>query len=339
VRALSTKQLTVALAHRQGLIERWRVPPAKAIKRLTPLQAQEPRAPYVALAARLEVFERADLERAIDAGAVVKTTINRLTLHLAAAEDYPAYAQLTRQARQRRIAKTHPHVDTEALAAWFRTPRTNPEIRERMLEYEPEPDGPWTAVALARILLPLIQVPPAGHWNDPRRSQFVLDPRPLPTPADAARVVLKRYLAAFGPASRADIAGWAGTAQKDFDFTGTVSHRDEHGTELLDLPRAKLPPATTKLPPRFLGNWDQPLLAYKQRDRIIPPEVVPLQLTLSGAPTVTVDGRVAASWEMDEGRMLITKHTDFDLEAVREEGLRTARFYAPGARHHEVVEK
>ena len=99
--------MTAALAARQGLIERWRATPAEAIRRLTPLQAQHPPAPFIALAARLHEFKRADLERAIDDRAVVKTTINRLTLHLAAAEDYPAYAQLTRQPRMRTWRKTY----------------------------------------------------------------------------------------------------------------------------------------------------------------------------------------------------------------------------------------
>ena len=50
---------------------------------------------------------------------------------------------------------------------------------------------------------------------------------------------------------------------------------------------------------RLLGRWDQPLLAYADRERIIPPEVQPLNLTLSGDQTVTVDGRVAASWQLE----------------------------------------
>jgi hypothetical protein len=194
-------------------------------------------------------------------------------------------------------------------------------------------------VLLARTLLPLVQLPPAGHWRDARRAEFVLDPRPFPSPQDAATIVVRRYLKAFGPASKADIAGWAGVAQKDLgDFTGLVRYRDEHGTELFDLPDLALPPVDTPLPPRFLANWDQPLLAYRRRDRIIPPELIPLQLTLSGAQTVTVDGRVAASWTMDDGRMTITRHTDFDVRRVKAEALRTARFCAPEARHHELVE-
>ena len=125
------------------------------------------------------------------------------------------------------------------------------------------------------------------------------------------------------------MADWAGVAQREFPW-----HKVHHRL----LPRREGPRAdrparisrsrrpTTHLPPRFLGNWDQPLLAYADRDRIIPPEVQPLKLTLSGDCTVTVDGRVAASWRMDGPKLLIKPHTDFDHDAVRDEALRTARF-------------
>jgi membrane carboxypeptidase/penicillin-binding protein len=113
VRTLTRPELTAALAVRQGLAERLRAAPADAVRRLTPLQAQHPPAPYLALAARVEGFAREGLEAAITDGAVVKTTINRLTLHLAAAADYPAYAQLTRQARMRTWRKQFAHLDEE----------------------------------------------------------------------------------------------------------------------------------------------------------------------------------------------------------------------------------
>jgi hypothetical protein len=64
---------------------------------------------------------------------------------------------------------------------------------------------------------------------------------------------------------------------------------------------------------------------------------LPLKLTLSGDQTVTVDGRVAASWAMDGARLVITPHTDFPHGGIREEALRTARFYAPDAQRHAVA--
>jgi winged helix DNA-binding protein len=345
VRVLSRAELTAALAVRQMLAERQRIPPAEAVRRLTPLQGQHPPAPFIALAARLDGFERSHLEAAITERAVVKTTINRLTLHLCDGGDYPAFAQLTRQGSLRKLAA---QLDTEKLAAelgpWLREPRTNPEIRERMRGYDGVGDEAWAPILIARTLLPLIQLPPAGFWDDARRASFVIDPRPLPDPVEAATLVLARYLEAFGPASRRDAAAWAGVAQRDFagasERLETVSFRDEHGTELLDLPGAPLPSADTPLPPRFLSHWDQPLLAYAQRDRIIPPAVQPLKLTLSGDPTVLVDGRVAASWSIDGGRITITPHVEISRAArkqIREQAERTARFCTPDASAVEVV--
>ncbi len=342
MRVLTREELTAALAARQFLVERRRIPAAEAVRRLTPLQGQHPPAPFIALAARLEGFTREELEAAIDTRDVVKTTINRLTLHLAAATDFPAFAQLTRQARMRNWRKTYPHLDEERVTAelseFFATPRTNTGIRERVREYEGVEPDPWTPVIFARTLLPLVQLPPAGHWDDSRRAEFVLDPRPLPDLADAAALVLTRYLEAFGPASRRDVAAWSGAAQRDFPWerVQTVSYRNEKGVELLDLPGRELPPADIHLPPRFLAHWDQPLLAYADRDRIIPPEVQPLKLTLTGDCTVTYDGRVAASWTVDGPKLTITQHTDFPRAAVEEEALRTARFCAPDASGHTV---
>jgi hypothetical protein len=337
MRVLTRAELTATLAHRQGLITRWRTTPAEAIKRLTPLQGQEARAPFVALAARVEGFERAHLEQAITDGLVAKSTLMRLTLHLADMGDFPAYAALLRHSRMRKWRASDPGVDDEAaeLAEWFTTPRTNREIREKI-----EAPDLYTPILRARTLVPLVQLPPAGHWEDRgRNTRFVKDPRPLPSPHDAAKLVLERYLAAFGPAQKRDLAAWAGAAQRDFDFDAmpTVSYRDEQGRTLLDLPGADILPGDTPLPPRFLANWDQPLLAYKDRDRIIPPEVQPLQLTLSGDQTLTVRGRVVASWRVDDGELTITRHVDFPEDGVKEEALRTARFCTPHARAFAVV--
>jgi len=352
VRTLTRPELTAALAARQGLIERQRLSPAEAIRRLTPLQGQHPPAPYIALSARLDGFTRADLEATLDARGVVKTTLMRLTLHLAAADEYPAYAQLVRQARLRTWRKQYPHLDeagvTAKLGAWLEEPRTNEEIRERVRRYEGVTDEPWTPIVFARVLLPLVQLPPAGHWGDRRRPSFVVDGRALPDPADAATLVLSRYLAAFGPASRRDAAAWAGVAQRDlaagWERLDTVEYRDEQGTALFDLPGQPVPPASTRLPPRLLARWDQPLLAHADRERIIPTAVQPLKLTLSGDPTVTVDGRVAASWALERAgsaaRLTVTPHVEISRAAraaVRAEAERTARFCEPDAGRVEVV--
>jgi hypothetical protein len=333
MRVLTREELTAATAARQFLIERHRLSPAEAIRRLTPLQGQHPPAPHIGLAARLEGFTQTGLERAIDGRQVLKATLMRMTLHLAHADEFGAYAQLCRHHRMRMLRKRHPDLDEKRIAAdlidFLKTPRTNVELRERIATHDGAPPDPNMPLLYARTLLPLTFLPPAGHWRDStRNARFVLDPRPLPDQRRAAALVLTRYLAAFGPASKKDVADWAGVAQREFPWeeVATVAYRDEKGRELIDLPDQPLPSAGTRLPPRLVGNWDQPLLAYADRDRIIPPEVQPLKLTLSGDCTVLVDGRVAASWRMDGPTLRITPHTDFDHRAVLEEARRTARF-------------
>jgi hypothetical protein len=254
----------------------------------------------------------------------------------------------------RKWRKDYGHLDEELvkeeLRAFLREPRSNPEIREYVLgRYDGVPTGhEWHAIMFARSLLPLVHLPPAGFWRDRSRPRFAVDQRPLPDPGDAATLVLERYLRAFGPAGKRDAAAWAGVAQRDFaaawERLPVVSYRGEGGTELLDLPGEPLPPASTKLPVRFLSRWDQVLLAYADRDRIIPPELGPLRLTLSGDQTVTVDGRVAASWKLERAtrrvKVVIEPHTAIRKSAhaqIRAEAKRIARFAEPEADTIEVA--
>jgi hypothetical protein len=214
MRVLTREELTAATAARQFLIERRTLTPGAAIRRLTPLQGQHPPAPHIALAARLEGFTQADLNSALDARDVVKATIMRMTLHVAAGEDFPAYAQLARHHRMRAFRSRYPELDEERvvadLGAWLKTPRGNAEIRERVQGYAGAPQDANVPLLLARTFLALTFVPPAGHWRDStRNATFVLDPRPLPDPEAAGALVLTRYLEAFGPASKRDVAAWA----------------------------------------------------------------------------------------------------------------------------------
>jgi hypothetical protein len=350
-RTLTRRELTAALAARQMLIERQRLDPAEAIRRLTPLQGQHSPAPHIALAARLEGFNPADLDAAIGAGRVLKTTIMRQTLHVSEGAEYPAYAQLSRQARMRKWRNAHSHVDEERLVAdlgsWLREPRTNEDIHERVVGYG-VPDRPYLPVLYARTLISIVHVPPSGYWRNRSRAVYVADPRPLPDPVEAAKLVLTRYLAAFGPASRRDAASWAGVAQRDYAEAlaqlETVSYRNENGVELLDLPGQPLPPADTPLPVRFLAHRDQPLLAYADRERILPAEVLPLRLTLSGDTTFTVDGRVAGSWNLERAseavKITLRPHIDISRAAraeIRAEAERTARFCEPDARSIDIA--
>lgn len=78
--------------------------------------------------------------------------------------------------------------------------------------------------------------------------------------------VARRYLAAFGPATAADLVAWCRvTGLSDVIArirpTLRVLH-DADGRELFDLPRAPRSPAATPAPPRFLPDFDNVLLSH-----------------------------------------------------------------------------
>jgi hypothetical protein len=165
--------------------------------------------------------------------------------------------------------------------------------------------GPW---------LDLVRVPPAGTWERRRADLFQTAERwvgPEQVDAgDALDLLVRRYLAAFGPASRADVAQWAGMKATEVDPAlarlRLRRFRDEAGGELLDLPRAPLPHAETPAPARFLPTWDAILLAHARRAGVLREDdrsrVFSTKMPQS-IGTFLVDGVVAGTWRYDGGRV------------------------------------
>ena len=111
-----------------------------------------------------------------------------------------------------------------------------------------------------------------------------------------------RYLAAFGPATAADMQKWSGLTRLS-EVTERlrpqlVTFRDLQGKELYDLPNAPRPDRDTPAPPRFLPVFDNVLLAHADRTRIVAAEHLHALFgtaALTAGP-VLVDGFVAATW-------------------------------------------
>jgi hypothetical protein len=72
------------------------------------------------------------------------------------------------------------------------------------------------------------------------------------------------------------------------------SYRDEAGRELLDLADAELTEPETPAPPRFLPAFDNVVLGYADRSRMIDDDH--RLLSVGGARFVLIDGRVAGTW-------------------------------------------
>src|SRR2546430_12668808 len=129
---------------------------------------------------------------------------------------------------------------------------------------------------------------------------------------EAGAETLGRYLAGFGPGSRRDIVAWSMMHVPEISralerLEPLLRFRDELGRELLDVPGAPLPDPETPAPVRFLPKWDNVLLAWADRTRVLPEHYRKTVISMNGdvAQTFLVDGFVAGVWRVENGRIVL----------------------------------
>jgi winged helix DNA-binding protein len=342
VRVLTLRELNRATLARQFLLERRKLSALGAIERLAGMQAQWPQAPYVGLWTRIPAFRRETLERAVRSGKVVKATVMRGTLHLVTTRDYgmffAAFADMRAWADEESLA-LGTRLAPELRAMFEDGPLTFQQVLERMATEHGIDDELtrrrtwWVARKAGHVL------------HAPETALFTARPQALFAPvAEPARVeptlaraeLARRYLAAFGPAARADLADWSGMRVSDFaDALDSLEplrrFRDERGRELLDLPRAPLPDAATPAPVRFLPKWDNVLLGFADRTRVLPEQYRKTVIGKNGdvAQTFLVDGVVAGTWREEKGKVKLAPFAPLPRAARREaedEAARLAEF-------------
>lgn len=306
-RVLTLRELNRTTLLRQLLLERVRLSPVRAIERLAGLQAQLPSSPYLALWARLEGFERASLERALRQRRVVKALLMRATMHLVSAGDLPWLDAVVREARtlaRTRATQPPPQRLVEEIVELTRArARTRTELMEALgLDSRTQDTVELRTYAWVVALARLEQTPESASYGFRGSPRYEPADHEHPPLADAAAFAIRRYLAAFGPATRADVAQWSGVPIRDlepgFQAIRFRRFRDERGRELLDLPRAPLAPADAPAPARLLPRWDELLLAHKDRARVLPEEYRSAVIHKNGdvQQTFLVDGVVAGLW-------------------------------------------
>jgi hypothetical protein len=335
------------------LLERAAMSPAAAIEHLVGMQAQVPTDPYFGLWSRLADFDPLALSALIKSRKAARIAVMRGTLHLVTARDalaMRAWVQpvLSRTLVSKEWGKKTRGVDMDALVAAGRAavegePLTLAELRPVLAAAFPDFDA--TALSWAfHYSAPLVQVPPRGLWGEgglPRVTTIETWLRKAQTTPSTEKMVL-RYLAAFGPASIADMQAWSGLTKLATVFDSLrpklVTFRDETGRELFDLPDAPRPEPDTPAPPRFLPVYDNVTLGFANRDRILgraPPRAVPQNLNVRA---FLIDGFVAGFWKVDEenGRATLTLEpfsalSGKDQRALVAEARKLVAFAAPEA--------
>ncbi|HEX4745824.1 MAG TPA: winged helix DNA-binding domain-containing protein [Gaiellaceae bacterium] len=312
-RVLTLRELNRATLARQLLLRRERLAPVNVLEHLVGMQAQWPPAPYVGIWTRTASFRPEMLERQLARGTVVKANLMRQTLHLVTRRDYA----LLRFA----ISESgHPDQwpDSIAVAPTVRAraeqgPVTMAEGLE-LLEREHGMTGMTARRAWrgGRMRAHVLHHHETALWRARPEGRFVAiaEPEPL-DPTEARAEMLRRYLAAFGPASRRDMDAWSMMRQPAIKAALALLElrrfRDEHGRELLDVEGAPLLEPEAPAPVRFLPKWDNVLLAFADRTRVLPEPYRRVVIGSNGdvAQTFLVDGFVAGTWSVEKARVAV----------------------------------
>jgi len=352
---LSDRALNRATLARQLLLARHKLPVVKAVEQVLALQAQVPRPPHVGLWTRLQTFEREHLLEPLHARTLVRATTMRGTIHIMSAKDFIAFRgalQPSLTAGWKTVAGKAPVPPIDKLLAAGRKflgsgGYTFNDIRAELVKQFPKAHDRVMGYAV-RTHVPLVQVPTReDDWGFPSDAAFALADgwlkKPIGEGAGASALIL-RYLAAFGPASAADIQSWTG-------FRGVadllkpirsklVTFSDERGRELFDLPKAERPDPDTDAPVRFLPEYDSVMLGHADRSRIVDEKFRKVLVTknLIIPATFLVDGRIAGTWKLERKKKSATVLLSplFPLKkaaraALKEEGEALARFVEPEA--------
>ena len=356
---LSRRALNRALLARQMLLRPVTLSAAAAIERLVGMQAQAPNLPYVGLWARLQSFRHEELSDLMRSRRAVRTSLMRNTIHLVTTEDARRLKPIFQPLHERGFFRGSPwgrDLKTMSTAALLEAghdimaerPRTIADLARLLAPRFPNHDAQSLAYGV-RYLLPMIFVTPRGIWQAGGPVALTTVDAwlgPSASPAIAPEDLVLRYLAAFGPASVADMRAWSGLAMRPaFEKLrpGLTNLRDEHGIELFDLPRSPRPAADTAVPVRFLPDYDNILLAHADRTRIMAPGQHLGLFSSNGIMkgSVLVDGFVRAGWKPAKDRagtaLVITPFDEpirrQDRAPVTAEGLRLLAFLAPGKKH------
>ena len=342
---------------------------------ITGAQAQLLSAAQISLWSRVRDLQISDVEEAVNKRTLVKASCMRRTLFLVPSKDLAVFVRgsarrAEKEIRWARGKGVSDHVIDAAIDATLGVldqPHTRSEIAEHVsrklgVRMQAIHGGGWgshrklAAVPVGHLTFPVVDLlhlvgargvvcygPNRG--NEPT---FVRADAWIPNWKDvsqekAEELLLRKYLQAFGPATAADFAIWAGITLTDAraiwsraqaklatvhvkGWTADVFRKD-----LKQLVQAELKRPLVRLLPYF----DTFLLGHREREHLLAVEQRPSVYRAQGwiAPVVLVDGRVTAVWEhARQGNHLQVKVRKFDsisrhiAAGIQKEALDLGRF-------------
>ncbi|MEU8419551.1 winged helix DNA-binding domain-containing protein [Micromonospora sp. NPDC048835] len=345
---MDLRALNRATLDRQLLLRRSGMDVPAALAHLVGLQAQTPHTWYAGLWSRLADFRAVDVATLLESRAVVRIALMRSTIHVIGAAEAAWIRPLVQPVLDRDLFANHTHgrwmrgLDTAAVAAHAHDllaerAMTPAELGAALLRRWPDNNAAALAYA-ARNLLPLVQTPPRGVWGRSGRTVHApLDVRADPPPyrMKIDDLVL-RYLAAFGPATVADAQTWSGLTHLAEVVDRLRPRLRTFPGGYVDLPDAPRPDPDTLAPVRYLYDFDNLLLSYRDRTRVLTDEFRNRAVTRHGPVPrpVLVDGFTAGAWTVAAEVLTVRLFVPLiaaDRDAVTAEGAALLGFLHPEA--------
>jgi hypothetical protein len=329
-------ELHAARLTSQGLSTRPARDPVAVAERLLAVQGQDPKGFRLAVRARSEGVVASDVDRALADRRLVVTWVNRGTLHLIRAEDYPLLHALTTpqlwtscrtRLKQTGVGDAADRGVETVRRALADGPRTRDELRDAL----DSADVPTAGQALAHVLFyaTLHGVCVRGPMRG-KEQAFVSTRDWLGADVVAAREaaeadrepalgeLVRRYLVGHGPATEADLVRWAKLNLGDVRLgLKRISRRVEDlGGGLVALRKRE---ETAPLPPpRLLGAFDPVLLGWESREAVIGPHTGLVTMNGIFKPFAMVKGRAVGTWRLPKGKVEIEHLEDVTKKAARE---------------------
>ncbi|WP_298490591.1 winged helix DNA-binding domain-containing protein [uncultured Chloroflexus sp.] len=320
---LRVAQATVARFVNNGLLTPFISPEAAAIH-LAGVQAQMLPAAGLALWNRVPAFTAAQLDHLLyHERSLVRLWGQRGTLHLYAATDWPLiYAAQAGRAtywEQEALRDGWDAAEYEAfierVARWLAEHETmgRSDLRRLVPEIDDRHLSGWGGIfaILTRRGLACNAAPTGGEARMAHRLRWRPDLRWDPPATETANAeLMRRYLAAFGPATLADMTCWRGRTQAEIKRWLALL-----GDEVVKMTVAGKPawwlqsqldrlhelPEPAELPPHLLGRFDPLLLATRDRSWLV--DAVDYKQVWRPAghveATILLAGRIAGTWRYD----------------------------------------
>ena len=275
---LTQRELNRALLARQLLLERSRTPLVRRSSGSAGSRRSTRRRRTSASGSRLDGFRFEALTRALEQDRVVQATLLRGTIHVVSRADYWPFAEAIRRDRREQWYAAHANV----VGGDLDLARATRVARKALADGPRRRDGARPARRRHRRLERRRPRPAAraavGHVGAPPRRPLRDRGEPdrpaIDLAADALDHLLRRYLAAFGPATLADAANWAGvkpaTLRPAAERAAAARSPSEDGRRRCSTCRARRSRRRDPAPVRFLPTWDATLLVHARRTQILP---------------------------------------------------------------------